>query len=118
LEALCESFGIKHKPTSVKNPTANAILVWVHHVITLMLCTAELNMANIVEFINIHVFLTDMMWATCSTYHTLLKACPGTAIFGWNMLFNIPYWADWSKIGEHRKHQTDHNMDCENCSPP
>ena len=25
-EALCESFGIKRKPTSVKNPTANAIL--------------------------------------------------------------------------------------------
>ncbi len=25
-EALCDSYGIKHKPTSVKNPQANAIL--------------------------------------------------------------------------------------------
>jgi hypothetical protein len=29
-EALCESFGIKRKPTSVKNPQANAILEQVH----------------------------------------------------------------------------------------
>ena len=29
-EALCESFGIMHKPTSVKNPTANVILERVH----------------------------------------------------------------------------------------
>ena len=29
-EALCDSYGIKHKPTSVKNPQANSILDWVH----------------------------------------------------------------------------------------
>ena len=36
-EALCESYGIKRKPTSVKNPQANAILERVHQVITTML---------------------------------------------------------------------------------
>ena len=45
-EALCESFGIKRKPTSVKNPQANAILEWVHQVISTMLRTAELDMAT------------------------------------------------------------------------
>ncbi len=29
-EALCDSYGIKRKPTSVKNPQANAILERVH----------------------------------------------------------------------------------------
>jgi hypothetical protein len=29
-EALCKSFGIKHRPTSVKNPQANALLERVH----------------------------------------------------------------------------------------
>ena len=38
-EALCESYGIKHKPTSVKNPQANAILERLHQVITAMLRT-------------------------------------------------------------------------------
>ncbi len=47
-ENLCESFGIKHKPTSVKNPQANAILEHVHQVITTMLCTTELDMVNTV----------------------------------------------------------------------
>jgi hypothetical protein len=33
-------------------------------------------------------------------YHTVLKASPGAAIFGQDMLFFI---ADWKKIGEHRQ---------------
>jgi hypothetical protein len=41
-KALCESFGIKRKPTSAKNPQANAIPEQVHQVITTMLCTTEL----------------------------------------------------------------------------
>ena len=45
-EALCDSYGIKHKPTSVKTPQANAILEQVHQVIATMLRTAEIDMAN------------------------------------------------------------------------
>ena len=62
-EALCESFGIKRKPTSVKNPTANAILEQVHQVISTMLCTAELDMANTVATSDIDLFQTDAAWA-------------------------------------------------------
>ena len=45
-KALCDSYGIKRKPTSVKNPQANAILEQLHQVITTMLRTTELDMAN------------------------------------------------------------------------
>jgi hypothetical protein len=45
-ETLCESYGLKHKPTSIKNPQANAILEHVHQTIMAMLCTAELDMAE------------------------------------------------------------------------
>ena len=62
------------------------------------------------------VFLTDAAWAIRSTYHTVLKASPGAAIFGRDMLFNIPFLADWNKIGEHRQHQTDLNTIRENRS--
>ena len=41
-------------------------------------------------------------------------ASPGAAIFGRDMLFDIPYIADWNKIGEHRQRQTDHNAEREN----
>ena len=68
-----------------------------------MLCTAELDMAKLVKARDINVFLSDAAWVICSTYHTVLKASPGAAIFGQDMLFDIPFIADWKKIGEHRR---------------
>jgi len=38
---------------------------------------------------------------------TFLKASPGAAIFGRDMLFDIPFIADWKQIGEYRQSQTD-----------
>jgi hypothetical protein len=32
------------------------------------------------------------------------------------MLFDIPFLADWNKIGEYRQRQTDQNTEQENCS--
>jgi hypothetical protein len=58
-EALCDSYGIKHKPTSSKNPQANAILEQVHQVIMPMLRTAEIDMANSVAPSDIATFLTN-----------------------------------------------------------
>ena len=80
------------------------------------LCTAELDMANTVAPSDIDVFLTDTSWAIRSTYHTVLKASPGAAVFGRAMLFDIPFLADWNKIGDHRQHHTDLNTDRENRS--
>jgi hypothetical protein len=73
-------------------------------------------MANTVVTSDINVYLTDAAWAIRSTYHTVLKASPGAAIFGREMLFNIPFLADWNKIGDHWQHHTDLNTDRENRS--
>ncbi len=64
-------------------------------------------MAESVKASDINVFLSDAAWAICSTYHTVLKASPGAAIFGQDMLFNIPFKADWQKIGKYRQQLTD-----------
>jgi hypothetical protein len=92
--ALCATYGVKHKPTSIKNPTANAILECIHAVFTNMLRTATLDMAKLVNACDIDVFLSDAAWAIRSTHHTVLKASPGAAIFGRDMLFDIPFIAD------------------------
>jgi hypothetical protein len=42
-----------------------------------------------------------------STYHMVLKASPGAAIFRCDMLFDIPFVADWHKIGEQSQSLTD-----------
>jgi hypothetical protein len=101
-EYLYESNGIKRKPTTVKNPQENGILECVHQVLGQMLCMAELDMADSVTPDDVNVFLDNAAWAICSTYHTVLKASPGAAIFRLDMLFNIPFVADWRKIGEQR----------------
>jgi hypothetical protein len=65
---------------------------------------------------DIDVFLSDTAWAISSTYHTVLKASPGAAIFGQDLLFDILFIADWQKIGEHRQQLTDLNNARENKS--
>jgi hypothetical protein len=47
-----------------------------------MLCTAEIDRAKSVTPDDVDVFLDNVAWAICSTYHVLLKASPGAAIFG------------------------------------
>ncbi len=75
----------------------------VHQVLGQMLRTAELDMANSVTPDDVDVFIDNVAWAIRSTYHTVLKASPGAAIFGRDMLFDIPFVADWHKIGERRQ---------------
>ncbi len=58
-QALCKTYGIKRKPTSIKNPQANAILEHIHAVFTNMLRTAELDMAELVNASDIDIFLAD-----------------------------------------------------------
>ena len=72
-----------------------------------MLHTAELDMVNTVETSDIDVFITDAACAIHSNYYTVLKASPGSANFGWNVLFSISILADWNRIGDHRQCQTD-----------
>jgi hypothetical protein len=89
-EYLCETYGIKRKPTTTKNPQAIAILECLHQVLGQMLRTSELDMAKTITPDDVDVFLDNAAWAICSTYHTVLKASPCAAIFGRDRL-------DWAK---------------------
>eukprot|EP00804_Cyclotella_cryptica_P026090 CCRYP_013954-RA/>CCRYP_013954-RA protein AED:0.28 eAED:0.28 QI:0/0/0/1/1/1/2/0/538 len=88
----------------------------VSHFQELDIPTADLDMAATINESDIADFLTNAAWAVRSTYHTVLKTSPGAAIFGRDMLFDIPYIADWSKIGEYRQRQTDKDTRQENAS--
>jgi hypothetical protein len=46
-----------------------------------MLRTAEIDMAKSVTPDDVDVFLDNTAWAICFTYHAVLKASPGAAIF-------------------------------------
>jgi hypothetical protein len=57
--ALHTTYGVKQKPTSIKNPTANAILERIHALFTNMLRTAKLDMAELANASDIDIFLSD-----------------------------------------------------------
>ncbi len=61
-----------------------------------MLRTSEINTINESDKADL---LTNDAWAIRSNYHTVLKTTPGAAIFGRDMLFDVPFLADWSKTG-------------------
>ena len=72
-----------------------------------MLRTAEIDMAESVTPDDVDVFLDNTAWAICFTYHAVLNASPGAAIFWQDMLFDILFVADGHKIGEYRQTLTD-----------
>ncbi len=86
----------------------------VHQVLGQMLRTAEIDMANSVTPDDVDVFRENAAWAIHSTYHTVLNASPGAAIFGCDMLFGIQFVADWHKIGEQRQSLTNRGYHCKN----
>ena len=112
--SLCDSYGLKRKPTTIKNPQANAILERIHGVFTDMLRTSNLDMQDTVDAEMIDDFLVNAAWAIRSTYHTVLKSSPGAAVFGRDMLFDLPYIADWTAIGQRRQKLVDQSNAREN----
>jgi hypothetical protein len=79
-----------------------------------MMRTSEIDMDKSVEPADIDTFIGNAAWAICSTYHVVLKASPGAAIFGCDILFDVPFLADWKQIGEYRQRQTDRDNEREN----
>ena len=77
----------------------NIILEHMHGVLADMMQTSGLDMSQTVDPDDIDAFLTNAAWAIRATHHTVLQLSLGTAIFGRDMLFDIPYIADWNAIG-------------------
>ena len=113
-EQLCDSYSLKRKPTTVKNPQANAILERMHAVLSDMIRTSELDMQETCTPEMIDDVITNVGWAIRSTYHTVLGTSPGAAIFGRDMLYDIPFLANWSEIGKRRQNQVDNDNIKEN----
>jgi hypothetical protein len=77
-----------------------------------MMRSSKIDMAESVEPADIDTFIDNVAWAICSTCHMVLKPSPGAAIFGQDMLFDIPFIADWKQIGDYMQCQTDCSNAC------
>ena len=58
-EALCDSYRVTRKPTSIKNPQANAILEQIHQVLMATVFSPEIDMADSVAPSDIDAVLTN-----------------------------------------------------------
>ncbi len=79
-----------------------------------MLRTSGNNLLDEVTAEHIDEWVPNAAWSIRSTFHTVLKSTPGAAVFGRDMLFDIPYIADWDEIGRRRQRHVDRDNVREN----
>ena len=82
-----------------------------HGVLANMMQMSGLDMSETVDPDYIDAFLKNAAWAIHATHHTVLQLILGAAIFGRDMLFDIPYLADWSAIGQHQQQAVNHDTE-------
>ena len=95
---LLQTYGIKAKHISVKNPQANAILERIHQVVGDMLRLKDLANYDLDSTDPWSEILASVAWAIRSTVHTTLEAPPGQLVFGRDMIFHNTFKANWQAI--------------------
>ena len=109
-------YRIKRKPSTIRNPQAISILERIHQIVTDMMRPRSLDMQETCTAEMIDNCIANYAWDNCSAQYTALGSTPGAAIFGRDMLFDIPYLADWTQIGKCRREQADKSNIRENRS--
>jgi len=111
---LCEDFGLKRKPTSRKNPQANAIIERVHQTLGNTIRTFNLDDADLDPRDPYGDLLASVAWAVRSTYHTTLEATPGQLVFGRDMVFDVEHQANWENIRRRKQRIINKSNEAEN----
>ena len=98
ISLLCDNYNITCRPITTINPQANEILEWAHQTIRNIICSfqinkAELNMDNTWEGI-----LLAVIFAMRSTVYTTLGATPMQLVFGRDSILNLLHEANWQLI--------------------
>ena len=92
-KTLCDTYRLKHKQATIKNPQVNLVMERLHVVLVNILCTSQMD-GNEVTSDTTDTFITDVAYTVRSTHHTVLGSIPTVAIFVRELLFNIPHVAD------------------------
>ena len=103
-QELLKSYGIKAKPTTVKNPRANAMIEQIHLTMGDMLRTQELTLDERDTWLDENqTILQSIAWAYQSTVSTTTGYSPGQLAFGRDMIMNFKTHIDWTMIQQKRK---------------
>ena len=109
-----EDYGIKKRPTTTRNPQANAILERAHQTLGNMLRTFEIHKDEEINDENINGVLSAILFAMRATVHTTTHATPMQLVFGRDAIMNIQFRADWKYIKERKQKIIEKNNRREN----
>ena len=104
---IFDDYGLKKRPTTIKNPQANSILERVHQVLGNMLRTK--NLANL-DFNVVDTWpniLASVAFAIRSTHHSTLGASPAQLVFGRDMVLPLQFVAEWEYIRTRKQEAID-----------
>jgi hypothetical protein len=113
-QELLQSYGIKSKLTTVKNPQANGILERTHQVIGNLLRSSHLITQDLTSVAAQQELLMPVMWAINTTFHTTLKASPAQLAFNRDMILPTTFAANWYAINHRKQAQSQSAADAEN----
>jgi RNase H-like domain found in reverse transcriptase/Integrase zinc binding domain/Reverse transcriptase (RNA-dependent DNA polymerase) len=113
-QELLLSYGIRSKPTTVRNPQANAILERAHQTIGNMLRTNNLMSLPLSRPSALANLLRTVQWALNATFHTTLQATPAQLVFHRDLILPTTYLANWAAIHHRRQQQSLHDSAREN----
>ena len=119
-QEMLQSYGVKSKLTTVRNPQANDIIERTHQVIGNLLRSTRLMSQDLSTLDAQQELLAPVTWAINSTYsyHTTLQATPGQLAFQRDMIMPTTYCylANWAGIQHRRQEQSIDSTTKENSS--
>jgi len=112
-QAMLDRHNIHRRPTTAKNPQANAICERMHQsvgnslrVLRRWIPPAGVNDARVL----VDTALANAMYATRASLHSALQTTPGALSFHRDMVLNIPLVADLNLIREKHQHLIDQRL--------
>ena len=111
---ISNEYGIKGKPSTVRNPQTHAIVERIHQVKANIIRTFELDENYLDEEDPWKGILSAAAFAVWSTYHTTLKKTPGQLVFQRDIMFPIKHIANWEYIWQNMQKLIDKNNKAEN----
>jgi transposase InsO family protein len=107
---MLTQYDIQRRPTTVKNPQANAICERMHQAVGNSLrILKQWTPPNHLDDAHLLIdsALANAMYATRATFHSGLMTTPGALSFSRDMVMNIPFVADLTLIRENRQRLID-----------
>ena len=108
---MLTDFGVKAKPTTEKNPTANSICERMHHTVGDVLRAIKSKIANKdeAEQAVYNSLYTCIHALRCAVNHTM-QTSPGVLVFRRDMLMDVPLIADLGAIRGRQQQLIDDNL--------